>query len=223
MTQLGPSSIPRPRLTRRWELPPLILHPFSDRLGPAKLIECSQAQLMLAGLLPTEEGLTREALEKRVVDGRVCEVKMLYYVGLDLNRWLDQCMEVTAREDELKDAALSKGSFASLLVSSAPENVHSKLQAWGVADYKLLFSRALGLNAIFACPPESGVAQGGFLLDYHRYADAFFRCWMDNQAGAPATLDDFAFELYASGEYSHLLEQEWENEPDNGDDNGEDS
>lgn len=218
MTQPGPSSIPRPRETRRWELPPLILHPFSDRLGPAKLIECSQAQLMLAGLLPTEEGLARETLEQRVVDGRVCEVKMLYYVGLDLNRWLDQCAEVAAGEEDLKNAALSKGSFASLLVSCAPENVHSKLQAWGVADYKLLFSRALGLNAIFSCPPESGVAQSGFLLDYHRYADASFRCWKDSQAGVPATPDDFTFELYASGEYSHLLEQEWENEPDSGED-----
>lgn len=219
MTQPGPFSIPHRRDARRWELPPLILHPFSDGLGPETLIECSQAQLMLSGLRPTGEGLSREALEKRVVDGRLCEVKMLYYVGLDLNRWLDQCAEVVAGEEYLKNSALSKGSFASLLVSSVPENVHSKLNAWGVADYKLLFSRALGLNAIFACPPESNIAQSGFLLDYHRYADASFRCWRDNQAGIEASPDDFAFELYASGEYSHLLEEEWGNEPDGGEDN----
>jgi hypothetical protein len=160
------------------------------------------------------DGFEREALEKRVIDGRVCEVRMLYYVGLDLNRWLDQCAEVAAREEKLKETGLSKGSFASLLVSDSPSHVHAKLQGWGVADYKSLFSRALGLNAVFACPPEPEVAQTGFLMDYHRYADGFFRCWKDSQAGSPVTPGTFTFELYASGEYSRILEREWENEAD---------
>jgi hypothetical protein len=207
-----PSSFPRPRKTRRWELPPLILHPFSDKRGPDTLVECSRAQLMLAGILPLD-GFDREALEKRVVDGRICEVKMLYYVGLDLNRWLDQCTEVAAHEEKLRETGLSKTSFASLLVTEAPCHVHAKLQGWGVADYKSLFSRALGLNAVFACPPEKEVAQPGFLLDYHRYADGFFRSWTENQAGYPVTPDAFTFELYASGEYSRILENEWANEP----------
>ncbi|MDR3633697.1 MAG: hypothetical protein P4L84_07655, partial [Isosphaeraceae bacterium] len=183
MTQPEPSSFPRPPHTRHWELPPLILHPFSDKRGPDKLVECSRAQLMLAGILPMH-GFEREDLEKRVIDGRVCEVRMLYYVGLDLNRWLEECTEVAAHEEKLKATGLSKSSFASLLVANSPVHVHAKLQGWGVADYKSLFSRALGLNAVFACPPDASFAQGGFLLDYHRYADGFFRCWQENQEGS---------------------------------------
>ena len=211
MTNPEPPSIPRPRQTRRWELPPLILHPFSDKRGPDTLVECSRAQLMLAGILPMD-GCERATLEKRVIDGRVCEVKMLYYVGLDLNRWLDQCTEVTAREEELRKTGLSKTSFAALLVNESPVHIHAKLQGWGVADYKSLFSRALGLNAIFACPPETSVARAEFLLDYHRYADGLFRSWKENQPGGEATPDAFTFELYASGEYSKILENQWENE-----------
>jgi hypothetical protein len=155
------------------------------------------------------DGFDRETLQQRVIDGRVCEVRMLYYVGLDLNRWLDQCTEVAAHEADLKAIGLSKSSFASLLVTDSPGHVHAKLQGWGVADYKSLFSRALGLNAIFACPPEKEVAQAGFLLDYHHYADGFFRCWRETQAGDPATPDAFTFQLYASGEYARILEHEW--------------
>lgn len=206
-----PSSFPPPLETRRWELPPLILHPFSDKRGPDTLVECSRAQLMLAGILPMD-GFEREDLEQRVIDGRVCEVRMLYYVGLDLNRWLEQCTEVADREKRLKETGLSKTSFAALLVNKTPVHVHTKLQGWGVADYKSLFSRALGLNAVFACPPETNVAQAGFLMDYHCYADGFFRSWKDNQPGSPATPEVFTFELYASGEYSRILEHQWENE-----------
>jgi hypothetical protein len=170
---------------------------------------------MLAGILPMD-GFEREDLEKRVIAGRVCEVRMLYYVGLDLNRWLEECTEVAAHEEKLKETGLSKSSFASLLVANSPVHVHAKLQGWGVADYKSLFSRALGLNAVFACPPDASFAQGGFLLDYHRYADGFFRCWQENQEGSPATPNNFTFELYASGEYSRILERQWEDKPDNG-------
>lgn len=215
MNEPEPSPIPRPTGTRRWELPPLILHPFSDKRGPETLLECSRAQLMLAGVLPLD-GVEPEVLEQRVVEGRACEVKMLYYVGLDLNRWLEECTEVAARDDALKEAGLSRGSFASLLAGDAPSNVEAKLQNWGVTDYRALFSRALGLNAVFACAPDSGFAQSGFLLDYHRYADALFRCWREKQDGPPASAGDFAFELYASGEYSRILEREWEK--DAGDD-----
>jgi hypothetical protein len=172
---------------------------------------------MLAGILPMD-GFDRETLEDRVIDGRVCEVRMLYYVGLDLNRWLEQCTEVAAHEDQLKATGLSKSSFASLLVADAPGHVHSKLQGWGVADYKSLFSRALGLNAVFACPPEKKITQAEFLLDYHHYADGFFRCWRETQAGDPATPDAFTFELYASGEYSRILEHQWRSEPCSGTD-----
>lgn len=215
MTQPEPSSFPSTSRTRRWELPPLILHPFSDKRGPDTLVECSRAQLMLAGILPMD-GCEREALERRVIEGRISEVRMLYYVGLDLNRWLEECTEVAAHEAKLKETGLSKRSFASLLVANSPVHVHAKLQGWGVADYKSLFSRALGLNAIFACPPEASFAQPEFLLDYHRYADGFFRSWKENQEESPATPNLFTFELYASGEYSRILERQWADNPASG-------
>lgn len=215
MIQPEQPSFARAAGARPWELPPLILHPFSDKRGPETLLECSRAQLMLAGILPMD-GYKPEVLEQHVVEGRVCEVKMLYYVGLDLNRWLEECTEVAASEKELKEAGLSRASFSSLLVTQSPAHVQAKLQRWGVADYKSLFTRALGLNAVFSCPPAVGIAQAAFLMDYHRYADAFFCCWRESQGGCSITPDDFTFELYASGEYAHILEREWENEPDNG-------
>jgi hypothetical protein len=170
---------------------------------------------MLAGVLPMD-GVEPESLRQRVVEGRVCEVKMLYYVGLDLDRWLEECTEVAAREEKLRETGLSKSSFASLLVASSPIHVQAKLQGWGVADYKSLFARALGLNAVFACPPDASFAQAGFLLDYHRFADGFFRSWKENQEGSPAPPGSFTFELYASGEYSRILERQWEDKPDSG-------
>ena len=181
MTHPEPSSFPRPAGTRYWELPPLILHPFSDNRGPELLVECSRAQMMLAGFLPLE-GSSKEQLEEIVLRGRVCEVRMLYYVGLDIDRWLEQCVEVAAREPALKDTRLSRGSFAGLLVNEPPPHIHDKLNTWGVADYKALFARALGLNAIFETAPDLDTVRSGFLMDYHRYADGFFRAW--NEANA---------------------------------------
>ena len=209
MTHPEPLSFPRPAGTRYWELPPLILHPFSDNRGPEMLIECSRAQVMLAGFLPLE-GSSREQLEEVVLRGRVCEVRMLYYVGLDIDRWLEQCVEVAAREPALKDTRLSRGSFAGLLVNEPPPHIHDKLNTWGVADYKALFARALGLNAIFETAPDLDTVRSGFLMDYHRYADGFFRAWNEANAGVEATADAFSFDLYASGEYSRILERQWE-------------
>ncbi len=210
MTHPEPSSFPRPAGTRFWELPPLILHPFSDNRGPDLLVECSRAQLMLAGMLPLQGATTRDELEQLVLQGRVCEVRMLYYVGLDIERWLEQCLEVSAREQALSESRLSRRSFAALLVGQTPVHVHQKLTGWGVADYKALFGRALGLNAVFGAAPDLTTVRGGFLTDYHRYADGFFRSWSEVHAGPPATPDSFTFDLYASGEYSRILERQWE-------------
>lgn len=215
MTHPEPLSFPRPAGTRYWELPPLILHPFSDNRGPEMLIECSRAQVMLAGFLPLE-GSSRDQLEEVVLRGRVCEVRMLYYVGLDIDRWLEQCVEVVAREPALREMRLSRGSFAGLLVSEPPLHIHEKLSGWGVADYKALFSRALGLNAVFEAAPELETVRSGFLMDYHRYADALFRAWNEAHAGVVATREAFTFDLYASGEYSRILERQWERDVEPG-------
>jgi len=48
-----------------------------------------------------------------------------------------------------------------------------------------------------------------FLRSYHRYADQLFRCYMDAQPHRSLQNANFRFELYASGEYSRMLEREW--------------
>jgi len=72
---------------KSYKLPPLILHPFADANGPGKLVESSRASLMLQGLLPTGDR-DRLALDRALLDGRYQEIRMLYYVGRDLVRWI---------------------------------------------------------------------------------------------------------------------------------------
>lgn len=81
-------------------LPPLILHPFADVDGPDKLAGSSRASLMLQGLLPSEER-TQEELDRALLEGRYCEIRRLFYVGKDLVRWIEQCLEHVARQPDL--------------------------------------------------------------------------------------------------------------------------
>ncbi|MGB9609891.1 MAG: hypothetical protein ACPL7M_02880 [Bryobacteraceae bacterium] len=192
-----------------WELPPVILHPFSDPAGPDQLVESSRAHLMLEGILPMS-GHTEDELLRRLLAGRLTEVKMLFYVGRDLERWLGQCMETASLDPHLSAAGLSQASFAHLLVEHPPENVRAKLARWGVSDYRSIFSRALGLNAVFAEPPGFEVVTPGFIRHYYRYAD---QMWAARQAIAPFPAlppEQFRFELYASAEYTKMLEEQWE-------------
>src|SRR5258705_8469338 len=129
------------------KLPPLILHPFADNAGPGKLVESSRASLMLQGLLPTGERSAAD-LERALLEGRYCEIRMLFYVGKDLLRWIEQCMEHVNRQPDLSDAGIRPQSFAAYLINHTPQTVQSKLRKWGVADYKTIFTRALGLNAL---------------------------------------------------------------------------
>ena len=189
-------------------LPPLILHPFADAAGPEKLVESSRASLMLQGLLPSGERSTEE-LDRALVDGRYCEIRMLFYLGKDLARWIDQCMEQVGHDPELRSAGIKAQSFGAYLINHTPSGVQAKLRRWGVADYKSIFARALGLNALLADMPEPHVLADEFIRNYYRYADELFRC---RQAQVPFTeLEEsrFQFEIYASGEYSRMLEREW--------------
>jgi len=192
-------------------MPPLILHPFSDVHAPERLAASARASLMLKGLLPAEE-LGVEELNRRLLDGRYDEVKMLYYVGKDLSRWLDQCMEVVRRDGELRDKGIERESFAELLVEDAPHTVREKLQRWGVVDYKVIFRRALGLHAVFAAVPEREALSASFLQHHHCYADALYDCRQRAVPFAAISGSDFHFEIYASGEYAKLLEKQWSTE-----------
>ncbi len=187
-------------------LPPLILHPFADASGPGKLVESSRASLMLQGLLPSGD-LTAEQLEQRLLDGRYCEIRMLFYVGKDLLRWTEQCAEHIERHPQLEGCGYTSQSFISLLISKTPAKIQAKLRRWGVADYRSIFSRAIALNTIFADVPSRRILSDQFVRDYYKYADQIFNFMMQ---GSRTELDEsFDFELYASGEYSRILEREW--------------
>jgi len=192
-----------------WDLPPLILHPFNERVAPSALLENSRAVLMLSGLV-SNDGSDPEILTRRLLSGRYSETRMLFFLGKDLLRWIEQCLECTRRIPELEEAGVRAQSFAGLLTLSPPEPVKEKLARWGVVDHASIFSRALGLNTMFAQPPDFDVLAEEFLRYYHRYADYLYRCYLESEPHCMLTAANFHFDLYASGEYSRMLESEWD-------------
>ncbi|HLK62676.1 MAG TPA: hypothetical protein VKU19_04525 [Bryobacteraceae bacterium] len=192
----------------QWVLPPLILHPFNERVAPSTLLENSKAALMLSGLIPSD-GSDSDELKRRVLSGRYSEIRMLFFLGKDVHRWIGQCLEWSERIPELQDLELFGPSFAGLLINNPPASVKEKLTRWGVLDYVSIFSRAVGLNAMFAAPPAFETLAEEFLRNYHRYADALYRCYLDSQPHRQMVARNFHFDLYASGEYSRMLETEW--------------
>lgn len=194
---------------RVWSLPPLILHPFSDSSGPNKLVESSKAHLMIQGLLPSGE-LSSAELDRRLLDGRYCEIRMLFYVGKDIARWVEQCLESAEREDDLRAMGLQAHSFLNLLIKDTPPGVREKLRKWGVADFQAIFTRAVGLNTIFAVVPEKEQIAAEFTRNYYRYVDQVFTCSSHQIEFPIMKADQFVFELYASGEYSRMLERQWD-------------
>jgi hypothetical protein len=199
-----------PRRTAREEfrLPPLILHPFSDASGPSRLVESSRASLMLQGLLPTGE-FTRDELDQRLLDGRYCELRMVYYVGRDVMRWLEQCADLATRQPDVFPEGTQLRSFAAFLVQNPPDAVREKLARWGVADYRAIFARGIALNVMFADAPARVTLADEFVRNYHHYSDQIYTSFQ-RQAQFPAfTPGAFSFDLFASSEYSRMLEQSW--------------
>ncbi len=189
-------------------LPPLILHPFADAGGPNKLVESSRASLKLQGLLPAGES-TQEDLDNALLDGRYSELRMLFYVGKDLARWIEQCVEFVDRQQDQMKAGVTSQSFATLLVQDAPASVQAKLRKWGVGDYRAIFTRALGLQCLFANAPTREVLSDDFVRNYYRYADQMFAAKQGEAGFTLIASRDFKFELYSSGEYSRMLERSW--------------
>jgi hypothetical protein len=190
------------------KLPPLILHPFADAGGPEKLVESSRASLVLQGLLPAGDRNTQD-VERTLLEGRFCEIRMLFYVGKDLLRWIDQCLELVERSPELCCTGIKYQSFAAYLVGHTPEAVQAKLKKWGVSDYRAIFSRALGLSAVFSEVPQRESLTDEFVRHYYRYADQLFQIRQGEAAFTDVSELGFELEIFASGEYSRMLEREW--------------
>lgn len=163
---------------------------------------------MLQGLLPSGQQ-TPEDLERTLLEGRYQEVRMLFYVGRDILRWIDQCVDHVSRYPELEHGTIRPQSFAAYLVQNPPEEVTSKLKKWGVSDHKSIFSRALGLNVMLADMPPQETFAPDFLRHYHRYAEQMFHCYLGQTPFTDPAHLGFEFEIYASGEYSRMLERGW--------------
>jgi hypothetical protein len=188
--QTGPQAIMERRT--HYELPPLVLHPFDHRPDPDEWAD-----------LPCSEPLT-----KRYLETRYNELRMLCLIGKDLNRWLSQCVEVAADDPELAD--LSERTFITVLLFDPPRPVLEKMHSWGVKNFQLIFSRAIGLNTVFPHPPSPSAVSESLLRRFDKYADALYDAIASTEDVAAAQEHTFTFELFASGEYASRLERAWE-------------
>jgi len=65
------------------------------------------------------------------------------------------------------------------------------------------------MNAVFVEPPPFETLNEDFLRHYHRYPDFLYRCYMESEPYQGLSPANFRFALFASGEYSRMLESEW--------------
>lgn len=191
-----------------YKLPPLILHPFSDAAGPNSVAASSRASLMMQGFLPTGNS-TQDDLDRTFADGRFAEMRMLFYVGRDLTRWIEQCMDCVRRHSGGVPSNIQPQSFAAFLIDATPAHVKDKLSKWGVNDYKTIFSRSIGLNTIFSTVPDRTTLTEEFVRNYYKYADQVFTTFQTQGAYAQLDCAHWQFEVYSSGEYARMLERAW--------------
>jgi hypothetical protein len=191
------------------QLPPLILHPFTDAATSAEVLQTAKeaAERLLGGEKADDHA---EQLRRRVLAGRYAELRMLLFVGKDLFRWMEQCVDFAQRSPELSSRGYVEQSFAEFLIGQAPAEVDAKLRRWGVHDYPRIFSRSIGIYAQFQDPPPQHLLQADYLDFYYRYADYAYACWRDAAKYPALTPGDFTFSLFASGEYSKFLEEQWQ-------------
>ena len=90
-----------------------------------------------------------------------------------------------------------------------PAHVRTKLEGWGVLDFCALFRRAIGLHSVFTELPAADTFLPDFLRKYHRYVDSWYEQKLRDATFERPLPNDFTFELYASGEYTLMLEQSW--------------
>jgi hypothetical protein len=189
-------------------LPPLILHPFVDAGSSVQLLETAKA--MAERLLEAGSESPSEHLRQRLLATRYAELRMLLFVGKDIFRWLGQCEEFAGRDAHLRGRGFQKQDFAELLISHTPPDVAAKLRRWGVHDYARIFGRAIGIHVQFQEPPPQEILGAEYLNFYYRYADHAYACWMNGGVSGGFSPPEFTFLLYASGEYSKLLEEQWQ-------------
>ena len=187
-------------------MPPLILHPFSERISPAALLENSKAALMLSGLIPSE-GADHDELRRKLLAGRYSEIRMLYFLGKDVFRWIGQCMEIVAREPALAEAGVKRQTLgrACWLPRRRMSARNCCVGAWAImrrfshaqSDCTTRLRRAAGLRS-----PAPRISCGAIIA---RPISSIRLSWNRSRTGS-SRAKNFRFELYASGEYAKMLE-----------------
>lgn len=148
-------------------------------------------------------------LDQQLLRGRYAELRMLFYIGKDISRWMEQCAETVALVQTFDGRHFGAESFAGFLVQHVPPHVRMKLEAWGVLDFCALFRRSIGLHSVFhEFPPVESFAPD-FLRRYHRHLDQWYDHRLRDAGVDRPSPDEFVFDLYASGEYTLMLEQSW--------------
>lgn len=197
---------PQPR-KERTTLPPLILHPFGGDSGTAQLIDGSRAAVALQEASRSNPQYAE--IQQRVILGRYQEIRMLLFLGKDIFRWIDQCMDQMERSGNV-GLRINAQCFSALIVDSPPESVKKKLEDWGVSDRRAVFSRAIGIRCLFEEPPEIDMLSPMFLEHYHRFADYSYICFQQMKPWQPMDGESYDFPIYASEEYSRLLADQWQ-------------
>jgi hypothetical protein len=196
--EIRPSKIP---------LPPLILHPFGGDSGTEQLLEGSRAAVALQQASLSNPNYAD--IHQRVMLGRYQEIRMLLFLGKDIFRWIDQCMDQMERSGNT-GLRVNAQCFSALVVDTPPDGVSKKLQGWGVSDRRAVFSRAIGIRCLFEEPPDIGTLSPMFLENYHRFADYAYICFQQMKAYHPIDGSKFDFQLYASEEYLRMLSDQWQ-------------
>lgn len=194
-----------------FRLPPLILHPFSTPEDTSVLMDSSRASLTLQGFLPREEDPDGD-LDRKLLKGRYAELRMLFYIGKDLIRWTEQCVESCHTSPYFEGRRLRPETFSILLVQFVPVHVKAKLEQWGVLDFQALFRRSIGLHTLFSDLPAAVTLNPQFLRRYHRHLDQWFDQKLRETVFDRPEPDEFVFDLFASGEYTMMLEESWSKE-----------
>ncbi len=194
-----------------FRLPPLILHPFSAAEDTSVLMESSRASLALQGFLP-RENTSNQDLDQQLLRGRYAELRMLFYIGKDVMRWMEQCAETAALSPIFEGRKIGPETFAIFLVQHVPPLVRTKLEGWGVLDFCALFRRSIGLHAVFHDFPAAETFAPEFLRRYHRHLDQWYEQRLKEAGFVRPEPEEFVFDLYASGEYTLMLEQSWGSE-----------
>jgi hypothetical protein len=191
-----------------FKLPPLILHPFSAPEDTSLLMESSRASLAMQGFLPCDQ-TAMEILDQRLIRGRYAELRMLYYIGKDITRWIEQCAETVSAAPGFEGRRISPETFVVFLIQHVPAHVRAKLESWGVLDFCALFRRSIGLHAVFNEMPGPEIFTPAFLRRYHRHLDLWYEERLKDSVFDWPEPNRFTFDLYASGEYTLMLEQSW--------------